>query len=383
MSSFNSILRKNYEKQISDDLQRSGRMSDISDLMKDKNFFPQDPDNDANLIYINPASRDNLWEDYKSDLDFRKAINTFYFDVGSHSIYQQRIPDLIKVADRHGEFWNLEIIGDPGSGKSTWVRGYVIPTHSIITARDFIVHCDIDGLENNFPVDMKAVMSDLPDIDISRIPKFYEKPPFDSYVTYDNSQTNRTTKFFKRGDVSFQDESPVQHGKGSRTSVDNLENILKVAARALGLNFAFISPVLIPIETVHYYCRIIGYVRSQMITVMCLQSRKGYVGLAEFQAINIPGLTEYYERVSREKKKELQDLMGYSSYKPSESEIKELVKELVEAVEKAMDADGVEKVSREFVKAIAGKFDKIRSSIDKDGIIARAYRIINQSNWKN
>jgi hypothetical protein len=374
--SFGSILRRNYEKQIANSLQHSGRMADITDIMEEKRFFPQNPDDDANIIYINPSSRDCMWKDYQDDIDFRTSINKFYFDPASHQEYQKRILDQIKVANNHQEFWNFEIIGDPGSGKSTWVRGYVIPTHAFITARNFLVHCDIDGMENNFPVDMKQVMSNFPDVDISKIPKFDEKPPFDACVTYDNSQTNRSTKILKRGDVIFQDESPVQHGKGSRTSVDNLENILKVPSRALGLCFAFISPTYIPIETVHYYCRIIGYVRAQKITVISLQTKNSYVGVAEFQAVDIPGLSEYYERVSRAKKKELQESSGYSSYKPSEKELKEMISELIDACNSAMDEDGIEKISKDYVRSIAMRIDRIRSSIDKDDVIARAYRVI-------
>lgn len=208
--SFGSILRRNYEKQVADSLQRSGRMNDITDIMDEKRFFPQNPDDDANIIYINPSSRDCMWQDYVNDVDFRKSVNKFYFDLDSHLEYQKRILDQIKVARNHEEFWNFEVIGDPGSGKSTWVRGYVIPTHSVITQRNFVVHCDIDGMENNFPVDMKQVMSNLPDMDMSKIPKFELNPPFDAVVTYDNSQTNRSTKILNRADVIFQDESPVQ-----------------------------------------------------------------------------------------------------------------------------------------------------------------------------
>jgi hypothetical protein len=374
--SFGNIIRRNYEKQIANSLQHSGRMGDITDVMEEKRFFPQNPDDDANIVFIAPGYRDCLWQDYQDDVAFRTSINKFYFDPASHKEYQKRIQDQIKVAHSHESFWNFEIIGEPGSGKSWWVRGYLIPTHSYITGRNFTVHCDIDGMENNFPVDMKQVMSNLPDIDMSKIPKFGEKPPFDACVTYDNSQTNRTTKILKRADVIYQDESPMQHGKGSRTSVDNLENILKVPARANGLCFAFISPTYIPISTVQYYCRILGYVKAQKITVISLQTNNSYVGVAEFQAVDIPGLSEYYERVSRAKKKELQESSGYSSYKPSEKELREMISELIDACNSAMEEDGIEKISKDYVRSIAMRIDKIRSSIDKDDVIARAYRVI-------
>lgn len=144
----------------------------------------------------------------------------------------------------------------------------------------------------------------------------------------------------------------------------------------MGLCFAFISPTYIPIETVHYYCRIIGYVKAQKITVISLQTKNSYVGVAEFQAIDIPGLPEYYERVSRAKKKELQESAGYSSYKPSEKELKEMISELVDATNSAMEEDGIENISKDYVRSVAMRIDRIRSSIDKEDVIARAYRKI-------
>lgn len=379
--SSNDLIPHNVQKQIVDNLLKSGRMfDDENDVIPEKKFFPQKPGNDENIIYINQAMWDRLRLQYLKTPGLRKVINNFIKNPDSHEQFQQRIPNLMINAAPppigHGEFWNIEIIGGPGSGKSMFMRGYLVPQHAGKLYRNFTVHCDIDDLGNSFTVDMGEFLKANTQIDNSRLTPFQNNPAFDTFVTYDIAQTNHVVKdMFKGGDVIFEDETPVLHGKGSKTSVDSLENILKASARALNLNFCFISPSFIPIETVHYYVRIIGYVKSRKITVACLQTDKDdYIGVAEFQLIDIPGLGDYYERVSREKKKIIKESSGYVSYKPSEKEMKELVSELIDIVKEAMDEDGITSASQKYIKAIAMNIDKIRNTIDKDDIIERAYR---------
>ena len=211
--------------------------------------------------------------------------------------------------------------------------------------------------------------------------EFTTNRPFDVYVAYSNSQTNQIVKtLFQSGDVAFQDESPIQHGKGSKIVKDDLENILKGSARAMGLNFAFINPSFFPVETVHYYIRILGYVRNKGLTVATLMTHDegvtDYIGCAEFEMHDIPGLRDYYKKMSLEMKKKLKESGGHSSYKPDKKEKDRLIRLLVDAVNDAMEDEGVDKATLGYVSACAQDIDKIRDSIDCNDIISKAYRRI-------
>jgi hypothetical protein len=365
-----------------------------TDVLPESMFFPQNPNDDNDIIYINTGYWDKMYKRYERIADFRKACNMFILHPDTHQKYQERIPNLMTNAASKGEFWNVEIIGGPGSGKSMFMRGYLIPTHAIKVRKNFIVHCDIEGLENYFYVDMIDVLEDLmihePDPAVSQryadfISKyrsnFVNNQPFDVFVTYNESQTDQVTKtLFKSQDVGFQDESPKMHGKGSKISRDNLDNILGSCARALNLNFGFIAQFFIPIETVHYYIRIIGYIKSRKVTVAALtvydDNHEYYVGIAEFQLYDIKGLSEYYERVSREKKRELKELAGFAAYKPNKQEKKDLINQLVEEVISDMENNGITTASLNYVASVASDNQKINANIERQNIISSAYRII-------
>jgi len=389
-------MKTAYDRQIVENLKNAGKdFSEKVDILPETRFFPQNPDNDDDIIYINQAYWDRFHKRYEKIVGLREVINNFILHPTSHAQYQKRIPNLMTNAVRHGEFWNLEIIGGPGSGKSMFNRGYLVPLHATKMKRNFNVHVNINGMDDKFQVNMLDVLRDLLDKETDaesamkikkhiteNIDSYNLKEPFDVYVTYDVSETNHVVKsYFKSGDVIFQDETPMMHGKGSTTSKDNIENTLKVSARALHLNFSFISPVPVPFDTVHYYIDVIGYVRSKQITAATLmvydQNRFEYVGCAEFKLFDIPGLNDYYERVSREMKNALKEKGGYSAYKPNKKEKEALVRELVDDIIADMEANNIAKASLAYVRGMAMDNEKIAANIDKDDIIAAAHRRAN------
>jgi len=215
---------------------------------------------------------------------------------------------------------------------------------------------------------------------IEKIKQRYNAPNYDFIMDGEGIYVGDLIKKIKNGKLTKQSYKI--------NGIDFKHSEIMEQAHGLRLNYVLVSVVIFLAyclaTTAVFICILIGYNFGWNVTEinMLIIIIAGVFIVVEFFAYFMWQSHEINKWDNRSLINQI-GRMVYSSYKPSESEIKELVKELVEAVEKAMDADGVEKVSREFVKAIAGKFDKIRSSIDKDGIIARAYRIINQSNWKN
>ena len=236
--------RNGFDRQIVENLKNSGRYFDETvDFIPELEFFPQNPDKDDDIIYINTAYRDRLYKRYRRIDGLREIINTFIKNPESHAQYQARIPNLMKNAVKHGEFWNIEIKGGPGSGKSFFNRGYLVPMHGLMLRRNFNVHFNLEDINDKFTVNMVDVLkrrleNERDPAEAMALKKHIEnnldnynlKEPFDVYVTYDIAQTNHVVKsYFKTGDIIFQDETPMMHGKGSTTSKDNIENILKVS----------------------------------------------------------------------------------------------------------------------------------------------------------
>ena len=107
------------------------------------------------------------------------------------------------------------------------------------------------------------------------------------------------------------------------------------------------------------------------------EKRFEYIGVAEFKLFDIPGLNDFYEKVSREMKAKIKEAGGYSAYKPNKKEKNALINELVEELYADMEANNITKASLAYVRSIAMDNEKIVANLDKDDIIAAAHRRVN------
>jgi hypothetical protein len=318
-----------------------GRADDIKEIMAIEKFFPpanyEDPESVKNHFYIKTSYRDHLYQVYMKNEPFRIAINSF---LKKGILVTDRIMAVMRDAIKQKEAMTFEVNGFTGSGKSAFIRNHIIPVYGLLVKRNYTVHCDISNMEDNY----KVVLN-----------KDFKDEPFHVYVTYSNSETNEIiSEKFKTNDIIFQDEMPQQHGKGSSVSVDNLENILRVAARKKGINIIFISPEFIEMKNVDYYLTILAINKIRRITVAMISTKSNeHIGCGIFR-INIdPGLDEYYERVSAKRKTEIQEAAGYSNVKLTPEKKEKLVSDLMNKVLAQSKLEAVSKIQKSYIKSIA------------------------------
>lgn len=337
-----------------------GRADDIKEIMPIEKFFPpanyDDPESVKNHFYIKTSYRDHLYQVYMKNEPFRVAINSF---LKKGILVTDRIMAVMRDAIKQKEAMTFEVNGFTGSGKSAFIRNHIIPVYGLLVKRNYIVHCDITEMDNNYTVVLN---------------KDFKDDPFHVYVTYSNSETNEIiSEKFKTNDIIFQDEMPQQHGKGSSVSVDNLENILRVAARKKGINIIFISPEFIEMKNVDYYLTILAINKIRRITVAMISTKSNeHIGCGIFR-INIdPGLDEYYERVSAKRKTEIQEAAGYSNVKLSPEKKEKLVSQLMDKVLAQAKAESVFKIQKSYIKSIAVTTD-LAKEIFMDEIISAVF----------
>lgn len=337
-----------------------GRADDIKEIMPIEKFFPpanyDDPESVKNHFYIKTSYRDHLYQVYMKNEPFRIAINSF---LKKNILVTDRIMAVMRDAINQKEAITFEVNGFTGSGKSAFIRNHIIPVYGLLIKRNYIVHCDITDLDNSYTVTLN---------------KDFTNPPFHVYVTYSNSETNEIiSDHFKKYDLIFQDEMPEQHGKGSQISISNLENILRVAARKLGINIIFISPELIEMKNVDYYLTILAINKIRRLTVAMISTKSNeHIGCGIFR-INIdPGLDEYYERVSAKRKTEIQEAAGYSNVKLSPEKKEKLVSTLMDKVLAQAKAEAVTKIQKSYIKSIAVTTD-LAKEIFMDEIISAVF----------
>ena len=158
------------------------------------------------------------------------------------------------------------------------------------------------------------------------------KETVDLYLSYSNSNTNSIFQIAQDRSLIIQDESPMQHGKGSRISKDNLSNTIKVAARRNKLNLLIINPTIIKIENVNYYFRVLGKNRATRESLsLMFNSDLVPIGVIETK-VNLPTkLTQQYEEFSKLRKSKLQTGSGMSGVTITEKELEKLAKLLLDA----------------------------------------------------
>jgi len=347
-----------------------GKIDDIKEVLPIEKFFPapdyDDPESIKNRFYIKTSYRDHLYQIYLKDEGFRIAINNF---IKKGILVTDRIKAVMLDAIKQKEAITLEINGFTGSGKSALIRNHIIPVYGILVKRNYIVHCDITDLDNSYTITLD---------------KNFTNEPFHVYVTYSNSETNEIiSEKFKTNDIIFQDEMPQQHGKGSSISVDNLENILRVAARKKGINIIFISPEFIEMKNVDYYLTIIAVNKIRRVTVTMISTRsKEHIGVGMFRITIDPGLDEYYERVSAKRKTEIQEAQGYSNVKLSLEKKEKLINLLMEKVLAQAKQDGVAKLQKSYIKSVAVTTD-LAKEIFMDEIISAVFAKARILTFKN
>lgn len=317
-----------------------GKKEDISQPYPFEEFFPSpdydDPESVKKRFYIKTSYRDHLYQIYLKDEGFRVALNKFF---KNKYTVTSRIQKVMKDAINQKEAVIFEINGHIGSGKSALIKNNIIPVYGILMKRNFIVHCDISDLTNNYTVILDKSFTD---------------EPFHVYVTYSNSESNDIiANHFKKGDVIFQDEMPEQHGKGSKISVGNIENILRIAARKKGINIIFISPDFIEVKQVDYYITILAINKIHRVTLAMISTNsKEHIGVGIFKLNIDPALDEYYERVSAKRKTEIQDAQGYSNVQLTDERKEKLVQELMTKVIEQAKKEKVTKIQKSYIESV-------------------------------
>lgn len=212
--------------------------------------------------------------------------------------YVQILKNAMLDAYHNKEACILEINGFTGAGKSRYARSVVRFYAKNIAKKNYYVHGDFNDLNNDFYVNLG----------------FDNSEPFHVYVTYRTSETEDIIKnHFKPGDWIFQDEMPIQMGEKSRTTKNDLINIIKVASRKKMINMIFVTPDIIELENVDYYVTIMGINKPKKLTLSFFSTdSKNYIGTSILTVNEDPELTVYYEEISDVRKTQLMEDGGFA-----------------------------------------------------------------------
>lgn len=320
-----------------------------------KHFFPiinyENNDDVLNKWYIKDSYRARLYEKYLGCETMQFFVNMMLNDFKkanfprSHVIpigyepttqskevqrlfikYTTILYQILMDVHYNKEAFIIQVNGFTGSGKSRYARS-VVSMFARVCKKNYMIHADYTDLKNSYFADMGY-------IDEYGNNKS-EEILFHVYVTYNISESNDIiSNYFKEGDVILQDEMPIQHGRHSQTSKDDLVNIIKTASRRKNINMLFITPDLIELDNVDYYASITGVIKKRMLTISLYStSQKNYVGASLISVHENPELTKYYEELSKKRKEELMESGGYSGVQINPEEKKRLVDLLVNKIE--------------------------------------------------
>jgi len=254
--------------------------------------------------YVRENKLSELYDRYKRDQHLRTALNSYLYEGKTFEFMVYK--DMKQVID-HGECIVIQITGGTGSGKS-WLALSLLQDYSLLMKRN-----------------MRIVMSPKEESVITN--NFGYSQTSNMYLTYDTSETNTVfRKLIKEWDMALQDESPYQHGKGSRTERDNFENVVSVATRRNKISLVLLNPFIIELTNVNFYLEVIGTIRSELKTCCLLYNCDCKpIGVCVFKIIVNSDVLKQYDDISFQRKKQILESGGFSSSMVNEEELAEKV----------------------------------------------------------
>jgi len=337
-------------------------------IMAKHQFFPRvnykDPKSVAKRWYLKASYRDILWFRYLADIFFRKAVNSYILDKKRD---KETLVNVMTDALVNKEGWIFEMNGFIRSGKSRFARR-LIRMYANLSKRNYVVHCNINDINNAFVVDLGYDDT--------------QQPPFHVYVTYSVAETGDVIRnHFVPGDVIYQDEDPDMHGAGSTIAKDNIENLIRIAAGKKNINIIFISPEFREYSNVDYYITILGVnkIRQRTCALISIASDK-HIGVMEIKVTEDPALTKYYEDMSDIRKTELQESGGMSTVNVLAEEKAKLVDMLLVKAKEKQDSTGIPIKTKKNLEGIALEVPEVWSYQHKSFVIDEAFAKIKYGN---
>jgi len=266
---------------------------------------------------IRQSELDNLHTIYSNDITIRSIFNNFIFSGETVNALIRR--DMTQAV-KWGECFIYFLSGIPGSGKSWFALDmasrYSRTYHEVIKA-PIRASWYLDADDYSKPT-LSYRKGASPEETVSL------------YMTYSNSNTTSALQLAKERSLIVQDESPIQHGKGSKIIKDQLVNVVKIAARRNTINLFIINPTIFRIDDVNYYFRILGKNLETGTTIALLyNSEMVPIGITKHK-INLPKfLTKKYEELSKIQKTNIQQLAGHSGVSLTSEELDRLARLLI------------------------------------------------------
>jgi len=277
---------------------------------------------------IRQSELDTLYNLYLKDLALKKIIDRYTYE---DKIYNKKIiKDITQSVDNNQCFFYF-LSGMPGSGKSWiainygWLYQLAIRKKSMYTEFRWFLNPDSD----NPSYINKSVRSK------DKIRKGKKSIVRNIYVSYSNSQTNELFMNAPEGSLIIQDESPTQHGKGSKIQKDNLRNLLKVAARKNTISIIIVNPTIFKINDINYYFRLIGHNKENRHSIgFVFDNKMKPLGIIEEKVVASKKLLAKYEKMSKIQKAKIKVKAGQSSSTITEDDLDRLVKLLIKKTTK-------------------------------------------------
>jgi hypothetical protein len=268
-------------------------------------------------FYIRQSEIDNFYEIYKADLNIRTITNDYIYN--EKKVNRSIMKDL-EQAIFNDECFIYFFSGMPGCGKSWLALKYsydYVKVYYKIKDKSIKANWFLD------PDEMK-----IPSISLN-IGKNPEEE-INIYVSYSNSQSTYLLQKAPERSLIVQDESPTQHGKGSKIAKDNLSNLVKIVSRRNTINLIIINPIIFPIDNINYYLRVLGKNKDSRQTLsLLLNAKMQPVGLIDC-IVDIPEkLASEYQKWSKVQKTKIQQQAGQSGVTISEIELNRLANLLI------------------------------------------------------
>lgn len=247
---------------------------------------------------IRQSELDNLYQIYMDNMKIRNIFNNYILD---HILINSSVNKDMRQAVFNSECFIYFLSGIPGAGKSWNALAKGVEYQNLMQekARHYIrVQWWLDPDSNEPTVVFNKTAQQIVNI----------------YVSYSNSQSAQLFQEAEDGSLIIQDESPTQHGKGSKISKDNLINLIKIAARRNTINLIVVNPTLFKLDNVNYYFQVLAKDKETRESIVLVFNHDFKpIGITE-KIVKIPdNIIKEYERLSKLQKTKIQSSAGQSS----------------------------------------------------------------------
>lgn len=152
------------------------------------------------------------------------------------------------------------------------------------------------------------------------------------FLTYSEEETRAALQSAKAGDLIVQDETPTLHGKGSRIAVDNLENLIFVAARKNQISLILTQAEGQGVSGINLQIRVVARnEKKEFFTIVYLPDRTP-AGVYITKLIVPEELLKTYEDLSRKEKLAVKEQGGSVGVQITLPVIQELSSKLINEI---------------------------------------------------